>query len=76
MVPWISKWGRVGFGMMGEQGAESIHAEFNLIEQQHKNQCHNRVERLRRVMVEHFVKNAPSTTAITPPTKKKKPGPE
>ena len=30
MVPWIRRWGGVGFGVMGEQGAESIHAEFNL----------------------------------------------
>ena len=28
VVSWIQKWG-VGFGLMGEQGAESIHAHFN-----------------------------------------------
>ena len=27
-VHWLRKWG-VGFGLMGEQGAESIHAYFN-----------------------------------------------
>jgi hypothetical protein len=43
---WSSKWGGVGFGVMGEQGAESIHAEFNKIEQRHRNQRHDRVERL------------------------------
>ena len=31
-APWIRKWGGVGFRIMGEQGAESIHAEFNRIE--------------------------------------------
>jgi hypothetical protein len=46
MAPWIRKWGGVGFGVMGEQGAESIHAEFNKIEQRHRNQRHDRVERL------------------------------
>jgi len=28
IVPWIRQW-QVGFGFMGEQGAESIHAYFN-----------------------------------------------
>ena len=28
VVPWVKKW-RVGFGLLGEQGAESIHAYFN-----------------------------------------------
>ena len=27
-VPWIKRWG-MGFGLLGEQGAESIHAYFN-----------------------------------------------
>jgi len=28
IVPWIRQW-QIGFGFMGEQGAESIHAYFN-----------------------------------------------
>ena len=28
VVPWLEKW-LVGFGLMGEQGAESVHASFN-----------------------------------------------
>jgi hypothetical protein len=28
MAPWIRKWGGVGFGVMGDQGAESIHAGY------------------------------------------------
>ena len=28
LVPWLQRW-RVGFGLLGEQGAESIHARFN-----------------------------------------------
>ena len=27
VVPWLKKW-KIGFGLMGEQGAESIHAYF------------------------------------------------
>ena len=71
MVPWIKQWGGIGFGIMGEQGAESIHAEFNIIEQRHKNQRHDRVERLRRVVIEHITKNM-TNTAIQPPTKRRK----
>ena len=28
MVPFLRQWNGVGFGLMGEQGAESVHAEF------------------------------------------------
>ena len=58
--------------MMGEQGAESIHAEFNSIEVRHRNLRHNRVERLRRVVSEHLVKSAPRHTAIELPSKRRK----
>ena len=34
VVPWIKTWG-VGFGLLGEQGAESIHAYFNLLRHQY-----------------------------------------
>ena len=44
MVPWIRQWKGAGFGLMGEQGAESIHAEFNRLEIRHRNQRHDRVE--------------------------------
>ena len=72
MAPWIRKWGGVGFGVMGEQGAESIHAEFNRIEQRHRNQRHDRVERLKRVVTEHLLKSLPSHVAAQPPTKRRK----
>ena len=72
MVPWIRKWGGVGFGMMGEQGAESIHAEFNTIEERHRNQRHDRVERLRRVLIEHLTKSSPQNVAALPPSKRRK----
>lgn len=31
IVPFIQQWG-IGIGMLGEQGAESIHARFNQLE--------------------------------------------
>ena len=67
MVPWISG---VGFGLMGEQGTESIHAEFNRIEVRHRNQRHDPVERLRRVVTDHLLKSLPSHVAALPPTKR------
>ena len=33
--------------MMGEQGAESIHATFNKIELSYRNMIHNRIDRLK-----------------------------
>jgi Holliday junction resolvasome RuvABC endonuclease subunit len=72
MTLWIRKWRGVGFGVMGEQGAESIHAEFNRIELRHRNQRHDRVERLRRVVTEHLTKSFPRNVAAHPPTKRRK----
>ena len=69
---WIVKWGGVGFGMIGEQGAERIHAEFNAIEQRHRNQRYDRVERLRWVVVEHLTKSSPQNVVAQPPTKRRK----
>ena len=69
---WIRKWGGVGFGLMGGQGAESIHAEFNRIEVRHRNQRHDPVERLRRVVTDHLLKSLPSHVAALPPTKRRR----
>ena len=54
---------------MGEQGAESIHAEFEL---RHRNQRHDSVERLRRVVTEHLMKSSPCNVAVPPPIKRRK----
>jgi hypothetical protein len=47
MVLWMRQW-TAGFGTMGEQGAESIHANFNGIERSFANMIHNCVDRLQR----------------------------
>ena len=72
MVPWIRQWKGAGFGLMGEQGAESIHAEFNRLEIRHRNQRHDRVERLRRVVTEHLTKSSPTNIVLQPKTKRRK----
>ena len=51
MVPWLRKW-HLGFGIMGEQGAESIHASFNTIKRSFANMMHNRVDWLKVVVRE------------------------
>ena len=52
VVPWLHKW-HVGFGLMGEQGAESIHAYFNALSCTYKSMPEE-VQKLRQVMVEHL----------------------
>jgi len=59
MIPWLKRW-QVGFGLMGEQGAESIHANFNSIES--NKSIPNKVDRLCCVMHEHHLCTAPSTS--------------
>ena len=71
MVTWIRKH-HLGFGIMGEQGAESIHANFNDIERSFNNMVHNRVERLLGVMKAHHLKISPANVAMKPPIKKRK----
>lgn len=71
MVVWLRKW-KVGFGTMGEQGAESIHANFNGIERSFASMVHNRVDRLRCVMREHFLRVSPENVCQLPPIKRRK----
>ena len=72
MVPWIRQWKGSGFELMGEQGAESIHAEFNRLEIRHRNQRHDRVERLRRVVTGHLTKSSPTNIVLQPKMKRRK----
>ena len=50
-VPWARRTG-TGFGLLGKQGAESIHARFNTLQRTY--QCiHNKVDRLLSIVKEH-----------------------
>ena len=51
VVDFISVW-KVGMGMLGEQGAESIHTVFNQLHRTYAN-INNRVERLKSMVTEH-----------------------
>ena len=57
IVDFLGQW-RVGFGMLGEQGAESIHAAYNNLKRVYAN-VHDREERLRLVTQEHHRRICP-----------------
>lgn len=69
VVPWMKEWG-VGFGLMGEQGAESIHTYFNQLGRIY-NSIPNPVQRLKYTMKEHLLHVAPKNIASRPPIKKR-----
>ena len=68
MPAWMEKWG-VGLGLMGEQGAESIHTTFNTIERSY---MPNKVDRLLRIMQEHHLRIDPDNLSMVPAPKKRK----
>ena len=68
-VPWARRTG-TGFGLLGEQGAESIHARFNTL--QRTNQCiHNKVDRLLSIVKEHSLSISPRIVESIPPPNKR-----
>ena len=70
VITWLKRW-HVGFGLMGEQGAESIHAYFNSLARTYHS-IPNRVERLRSMMREHFLHSAPHLVTAQPQIKRRK----
>ena len=70
IVPFLKKW-RVGFGFLGEQGAESIHARFNSIRRNFVN-MQNGVSRLEAILKEHLTQVCPENIARKPKAKKYK----
>ena len=71
VIPWLEQW-RVGFGSMGEQGAESIHASFNTVERVYASTA-NRVQRLQGVLQHHHLQVNPENVSLKPsPAKRKK----
>ena len=69
VVPWFKKW-RMGFGIMGEQGAESVHAHLMKLERIYQGIA-NDVERLKYIFKEHQLESAPSLVALRPPPQKR-----
>lgn len=73
-IPWMTKW-KVGAGLMGEQGAESIHAHIGWLEAQY-NGIANQVDKLRYVIQEHNLEASPLLNCLQPAPKRYKKGEE
>ena len=69
VIPWFQRW-HMGFGIMGEQGAESIHAHLMKLERIYQGIA-NDVERLKYIFKEHMLESAPSLVSLRPPPKKR-----
>ena len=70
VIPWF-EWWHLGLGIMGEQGAESIHAHLMKLETTYQGIA-NDVERLKYIFKEHMLESAPSLVSLRPPAKKRK----
>lgn len=70
VVPFVRRF-RVGFGFLGEQGAESIHARFNQIRHAHTG-IRNPVQRLASILTEHLTQVCPDNVVKKPEPKKRK----
>lgn len=64
VIPWLKKW-HIGFGMMGEQGAECIHKYFNTLGSRYNTVPTDSVDRLKLMLKEHLLHISPSTTSST-----------
>lgn len=70
VIPWLKEW-HVGFGMMGEQGAESIHKYFNSLGTTYRG-IPDPVKRLHHTMQEHLLHIAPVNIDAKPIIKRRK----
>lgn len=70
VVPWLRQYG-VGLGLMGEQGAESIHAAINSIKKAYTN-IPDKVKRLECILHEHHRQVCPTLAKQQPIIKRRK----
>ena len=70
IVPWMRRW-RLGSGLIGEQGAEFIHAHIMKLEKVHRG-IPDDVERLEYIMKEHILEFDPSLTCLRLSLKKRR----
>ena len=70
VVQFIKKWG-IGLGMYGEQGAESIHPEFNMLKSVYAS-VKPSSKRLKVMMEQHLMKVSPVVKTYLPVIKKRK----
>ena len=53
MLPWLQRW-KVGFGLLEKQGAESIHAKFNTLNDNYRTIL-DKLNQLKQLMKEHYL---------------------
>ena len=69
VIPWLERW-HIGAGLMGEQGAESIHAHLMKLERVYRD-ISNPVDRLKYIFNEQMLESAPSLVSLRPPPQKR-----
>lgn len=72
VVPFVKFW-KVGCGFYGEQGAENLHHEFNLMKKNYSG-IRNNIERLRYLMNAHLLSVCPRVQNICAHKKRKNSG--
>lgn len=70
VIPWLRKW-HVGAGLMGEQGAESLHAHLHKLERDYCG-ITNSVDRLKYIFKMYNVETAPQLLELAPDIKRRK----
>ena len=70
MLEWLSMH-QAGCGLMGEQGAESIHAKFNSSLRTYSG-IKDPVAKLKCILQDHYLSISPHMTSAVPPPKKRK----
>ena len=70
VVEWMKRW-KIGAGLMGEQGAESIHAHIGRLETTYCGIV-NPLQKLRYVFNEHNLESAPGLNDLQPAQKQYK----
>lgn len=70
VTDWLQRW-HLGAGLMGEQGAESLHAHLMRLERTYQG-VPNEVQRLKYIFKEHILESAPSLVNLRPPPAKRK----
>ena len=71
MVPFIRECNGIGFGVMGDQGAESTRADMNFIKARYI-KMPNRTDAQRCMMKDHLLRCSPENVMAKPPIKKRK----
>lgn len=69
-IPWLRRF-HVGAGLMGEQGAESIHARMMKLERDFRG-IKDELDSLKYIVKEQSLYTAPSLSALRPPVKRRK----